>query len=64
MRNVVLTHRQITPNLKQALNLPSDAWQLVINGGFTVASFMDGKYQVHHLEIDELRRRQVQGMLV
>ncbi len=59
MKNLVLTHLQISPRLKQALNLPPDAWQLVINGQFTVASFMDGRGFVHHVDIDELAREQV-----
>ena len=63
MQNVVLNRRQITPTLRQALNLPPDTWQLVINRGFTIVSFMDGKFQVHHLEINDLARQRAKKEL-
>lgn len=63
MQNVVLTHRQISQGLKQALNLPPDVWQLVINKAFTIVSFMDGQHQVHHLELDDLKRQRARREL-
>lgn len=56
MRKVVLTKRQITPQLRQALRLPNDAWQLMIDGEFTNAAFMDAKCRVHRINIDEVTK--------
>lgn len=63
MQSRVLIHRQISPGLKEALNLPSVVWHLVINRGFTAVSFMDGGRQVHHLEIDDIRRQKARREL-
>ena len=63
MSNLVLTGGEISPGIKRTLDLPPDTWQLVFNRGFTIASYMDGKCRVHHLDIDDFRRQSLQTMI-
>ncbi len=63
MSNLLLTGGQISPGIKHALNLPPDTWQLVFNRGLTIASYMDGKCRVHHLDIDEMRRQNLKTII-
>jgi hypothetical protein len=50
--------------LAPILDLPRGAWQVVLNDGMTMASFMDAECRVRHIRITDAMRERIRGALV
>ena len=49
--------------LAPILDLPRDAWQIVLNDAMTMASFMDAECRVRHIKITDAMRERIRGVL-